>query len=360
MKQAANYILLVSSLVIVLLLSEVGFRVVAYRKDLNTLENIEKTSYKFRAGEKVTLGRIIRLSKNPRIIYEFIPDVSVILTYPNLKRNRPVKTNADGFRGKAVPLDKKLQSIRIVGIGDSNMFGWGVNEEETYLYILSELLNSNYSEFSWEIINTAVPGYNTVMEVETLKAKGLKYKPDIVIIHHCNNDLDLPNFIREQEDYFVLNQSFMIKYFSRTLKSIKKIKAPRHSNRGFGFENDPTKVPEQYKNMIGFEAYYKAMKELQSLSLRYKFEVVVLANRPSHLIKNISLQLRFHLVDLTALWQKYASEQNIVDPKTAWRNNKNNIYDYHPSVIAHKFIASTLSKLIVKLNLNAAEPRQQQ
>jgi hypothetical protein len=352
MNKVVNYILLVTSLVITFSLVEIGLRIVAYRKDLNTLENIDKTSNIPHTGKKVRLGRIIRLSKNPRIIYEFIPNVSAILTYPNLKRNRPVKTNADGFRGTAVPLDKNPQSIRIVGIGDSNMFGWGVKEEETYLYILAELLNSNHSEFSWEIINTAVPGYNTVMEVETLKAKGLKYKPDIVIIHHCKNDLDLPNFIREQEDYFALNQSFMVKYFSRTLKSIKTIKAPRHSNSGFGFENDPKKVPKQYRAMVGRKAYYRAMKELQSLSTKYKFEVVVLVNRPSKsskLMKNISLRLGFHLVDLPSLWQKYASEQNIVDPKTAWRNNKNNFYDYHPSVIAHKFIASTLGKIIVQL-----------
>ena len=222
-KQAANYILLISSIIIILLLSEVGFRVVAYRKDSNTLENIEATSNKPRAGEKVTLGHIIRLSKNPRIIYELIPNLSVIFNYTSLKKTLPITTNSDGFRGKAVLINNDPQSRRIVGIGDSLMFGWGVRDEETYLSILSELLNSNFPEASWEIINMAVPGYNTVMEVETLKEKGLQYKPDIVIIHYFWNDFSLPNFIREQEDYFALNQSFMIKYFRQSLKTIKAI-----------------------------------------------------------------------------------------------------------------------------------------
>jgi hypothetical protein len=336
MGKVANYILLVSSIIIMLLLSEVGFRLVAYRKDLNTLENIDETSNIPRTGEKVKFGRMIRLSKNPRIIYELIPNLSVIFN------NQPVSINSNGFRGKAILIDKNIQSIRIVGIGDSNMFGWGVKDEEAYLSVLSKTLNLNYSKFSWEIINTAVPGYNTVVEVETLKEKGLQYKPDIVIIHYCKNDIDLPHFIREQEDYFSLNQLFIAKYFRRTLKSIKTIKAPRRSSRRIGRENDPNKVPKQYRNMVGIKAYYKAMEELQSLSIKHKFEVVVLAYRPRKWIRDISLQLGFHMVDFTPLWQKYASEQNIVDPDAAWRLKNDN----HPSIIAHKFIANTLSTIL--------------
>jgi hypothetical protein len=352
MKNVANYILLVTSLVITLLFVEIGFRIVAYRNDLKTLENIRKISKAPSPGAKVTLGQIIQLSNNPRIIYEFTPHVSVVLSYPRLKKNIPVTINADGFRGESFQFDKKPQSIRIVGIGDSNMFGWGVIEEETYLYILSENLNSNYSEYSWEIINAAVPGYNTVMEVETLKEKGLKYKPDIVIIHHCKNDFDLPYFIREQEDYFALNQSFMVKYFKQTLKSIKMIKAPFNYSRGFGREHNPQKVPRQYRNIVGMNAYVKAMEELQTLSIKYKFDVIVLLYRPGKSIKHINAQLGFHVLDFTSLWQRYAAEQNFLDAKAAWKMQDN---DPHPSTIAHKFIGETLSKKIVQLILSGSK-----
>ena len=81
MGKVANYILLVSTIIIILLLSDVGFRILAYRKDLNTLEKIDEISNKPLAGEKFTLGRMIRLSKNPRIIYELIPNLSVIVPY---------------------------------------------------------------------------------------------------------------------------------------------------------------------------------------------------------------------------------------------------------------------------------------
>ena len=103
-----------------------------------------------------------------------MPNLSVVIPYKLLKKNTPVTTNPDGFRGKSIPLHKSSQSIRIVGIGDSCMFGWGVKDEEVYLSILSEPPNSNHPEYSWEIINMAVIGYNTVMEVETLKEKGIE------------------------------------------------------------------------------------------------------------------------------------------------------------------------------------------
>jgi hypothetical protein len=348
MGKVINYILLVSTIIIMLFLSEVGFRIAAYRKDLNTIENIDKTSNIPRTGQKVKLGKIIRLSKNPRIIYELLPNLSVIFVYDQLKKNVFVSTNSDGFRGKIIPINKTPQSKRIVGIGDSLMFGWGVRDEETYLSILSELLNSNYPECSWEIINMAVPGYNTVMEVETLKEKGLQYKPDIVLIHYFWNDLRLPNFTRKQENYFALNESFIIKYFRGNLRTIKMVWAPRHSV-GINFEDDPEKLPKQYKDMVGIKAYYRAMKELQSLSIKHKFDVVVLAYRPDERIKNIVKRLGFHMVEMASLWQEYASEHGILDAEGAWKLHEN---DTHPSVIAHKFIANTLSKILVQLSWN--------
>jgi len=350
--KVADYILLVSTITIMLLLAEVGFRFVAYRKDVNTLESVGETSSIPKDGEVVNLGRIIRLSKNPHIIYELIPSLSVIFTYKRLNRNVPITINSDGFRGKAIPVDKHAQSKRIVGIGDSLMFGWGVNDDETYLSLLSEQLNAKYPEMTWEIINMAVPGYNTVMEVETLKEKGLHYKPDIVIIHFCDNDFSLPNFIREQEDYFALDQSFIIKYFRGTLKTIKRIRPPRNSNGRI--EDDPQRIPKQYRDMVGVQAYYRAMEELKALSIKHKFDVVVLAYRPNARIKKICKQLGLRMVEMFSLWQRYASEQGILDADGVWRIIPK---DFHPSAIAHKFIANTLSETVVQLNLNNPEIR---
>ena len=86
MRKVDNYILLISTVIIMLFLSEVGFRIAAYQKDLNTLESLKETSDIPHAGEKDQLGRIVRLSKNPRIIYEFISTLMDKHTNPPLHR----------------------------------------------------------------------------------------------------------------------------------------------------------------------------------------------------------------------------------------------------------------------------------
>lgn len=45
----------------------------------------------------------------------------------------PVKSNSDGFRDIVHHASKGGQTIRILGLGDSFTFGWGVSLEQTYL-----------------------------------------------------------------------------------------------------------------------------------------------------------------------------------------------------------------------------------
>src|SRR5262249_1399115 len=147
-------------------------------KTIKTFRNLAYINRTNNGAENVTLRQMIRHSNNPRIIYELIPDLSVQFM------NKQVTTNSQGFRGSEHNISKGNQIIRIIGLGDSSMFGWGVTDEECFLFILQKYLNQSRSfNIEWEIINTAVPGYNAVMEVETLKEKGLHYKPDIVIVN---------------------------------------------------------------------------------------------------------------------------------------------------------------------------------
>ena len=74
---------------------------------------------------KVRTRNIIRLSRNPRIIYELIPGLHA--TY----KNAVVSVNADGMRGPLVPKQRRGAEVRIAGIGDSFMFGFGVGDSTT-------------------------------------------------------------------------------------------------------------------------------------------------------------------------------------------------------------------------------------
>jgi hypothetical protein len=147
----SNYALLASSCIGTLLLLEIGCRIIV-SSDLNAFDRLKQTANIPNPGENVPLGRIIRLHQNPHIIYDLIPNISVIF------RDQPVSINANGVRGKSVPILKTENAIRIVGLGDSVMFGWGVKDGETYLSVLEASLNKVFPESLWEVVNTAVPG----------------------------------------------------------------------------------------------------------------------------------------------------------------------------------------------------------
>lgn len=341
--RASNYILTIVSLGVALLLLETGFRVMAYYTDVETLESLQFRPPAILQGTPVSFGQIIRLSKNPRIIYELIPQLSVYFT------NRPLKVNAFGFRGEHVQIEKPPRTVRIVGLGDSLMFGWGIRDNEAYMALLGKKLNENYPSISWEIVNTAVPGYNTVMEVETLKQKGLAYRPDIVIIDYVINDTDLPNFIVERENYFSLRQSFIMKFInSRKLRSVRVVVAPLHAQET-RFENDPRRVPAPYREMVGTSAVRNALHELSSLSKQHNFEVIVLSHSLlPQWIGDICRTLQFHRVETGPEWEKFVRTNNISEPERIWQLSKD---DLHPSVIAHQVICHTLFQYLEESGL---------
>ena len=168
--------------------------------------------------------------------------------------------------------------MRLVGLGDSVMFGWGVDDGLDYLSVLERRLNEREPKTAWEVVNTAVPGYNTVMEVETLKRRGLAYAPDIVILGYCVNDLSLPQFVEAEPDVFSLRRSFLGDFVRERLA-----RPGSATRRGGGeaagddpFADEARPVPDRYRDMVGLVAFSRAATELQALGQEHGFDVVVL------------------------------------------------------------------------------------
>ncbi|MDP8298565.1 MAG: SGNH/GDSL hydrolase family protein [Candidatus Tantalella remota] len=101
-------------------------------------------------------------------------------------------TNSAGFRGdEDVILSPGDGAFRILFIGDSFTFGWGVSDEETYAYRLSESLKKLYPDKNIEMLNAAVYGYDIVQYREVLK-RYLQYSPDVIFLGFClENDFNI-------------------------------------------------------------------------------------------------------------------------------------------------------------------------
>ncbi len=365
-----NVALLLLTLILIFLVSEVTLRIAAYKEDKKILSDKILSSKKPLPESNALLHEVIQLSENRKIIYELKNSLQVNLVIPwfdgdthKVKEyvSHPLRTSSVGNRCLwdnciDYSVRKPVNTKRIVGIGDSIMYGFNIDYKDSYLPLLENALNRyKIHKSGWEIINLAVPGYNAVMEVESLKDKGLAFDPDIVIVGYCSNDLNLPNFIRNEQD-FSLTRSFFIDFIATRLGILDR--KVRDETEFVGADirlSDPSEVPSMYKDMVGWESYVNAMKDLSELSKKHGFKVMVVyfthgwgrkdINESS---RQLSKKLGFEIVDMEPVIDKIMKENNIRKYKNS--NLAFSPYDPHPSVITHPLIAK---EILIKIAATA-------
>lgn len=92
------------------------------------------------------------------------------------------KVNSKGLRDTEYSYNKLKGEFRIVCLGDSITFGWGVNAEERF----TDVLESYFTNVS--VINMGVQGYGLDQELLFLIQEGVKYRPDLILIYVIPHD----------------------------------------------------------------------------------------------------------------------------------------------------------------------------
>lgn len=95
-----------------------------------------------------------------------------------------VEANPDGLRDRALG-PKAAGTFRILGLGDSFAFGWGVENAESLFKVLERRLHESGGESggdNYQVINAGIPGFGTYEELQLLKSVGLRYQPDLVVL----------------------------------------------------------------------------------------------------------------------------------------------------------------------------------
>lgn len=138
----------------------------------------------------------------------FIPSETTIITLkPNIQRklihpanHEPpffLSTNSMGLRSnKEITFSLPEKIKRIVCLGDSYTFGFGVENNETYPFYLQERLNEGTNGEGWryQVINAGfASGVATDAQYLYLKEKGIKFSPEIVTLGFCiaNDFIDM-------------------------------------------------------------------------------------------------------------------------------------------------------------------------
>ncbi len=105
----------------------------------------------------------------------------------------PVKTDSFGFRiARSAPAPG---ARRIVCMGASPDFGWGVRAEDIYSSRLEKLLAA--SGRNYEVINASMIGHSSAQGLALFRNKIAGMKPDVVTIPYAVNDVDRHRFFRD-------------------------------------------------------------------------------------------------------------------------------------------------------------------
>ena len=93
-----------------------------------------------------------------------------------------VRINANGLRDRRHSYERQNDIKRILVLGDSFAWGYGVEESERFSQLLEEALGV-------EVINAGVSGYSTDQELLWYRNEGIKYETDLVIVVVAGNDV---------------------------------------------------------------------------------------------------------------------------------------------------------------------------
>jgi lysophospholipase L1-like esterase len=288
---------------------------------------------------------LVRPSSTPDVVFELKPNLDGVFL------GKPMMTNSHGMRGPEVAGAKTPGTRRIIGLGDSVMFGWGVAYDNSYLGILASELGSLHAPV--EVCNFAVPGYNTAMQVAAFESKALEFDPDLVLLHVVNNDFDLPRFLLEPRRVWALDRCYLYDLVRR---------ASQGEREGAWLQPkdldglDPArrqKVQERYRHLVGPEAFLNAIRKLADLCGSRGIPVLVIVRNCSgemwSLVCETATGHGFELLALNPIFARHLAELRPDPTRKAWIETfwlaPN---DPHPNELGHSLIAEAIMRQLAE------------
>jgi len=269
-------------------------------------------------------------STNPRIGHVHRPLSSSTLM------GVPVQINADGLRDRDYTVARN-DSHRMVFLGDSLTFAWGVASSDSFESLLEDELSGMLPT---EILNFGTGNYNTEQEVNLFLEKGLKYAPDEVVLWYFLNDAEPTP---QPSPWAFLGHSRLATFFWSRIKTVlSRVDASRSYQDYYA---------ELYRDDAqGWARTKQAFIELQDVCEENNIALKVVLLPELHELQAQPFQREYAQVndflqgrgiDVLNLYPTFASEQN---SQSLWVA----LDDAHPNAVAHKRIAELTSSFIME------------
>lgn len=192
-----NLIVALSAILVVLIMLEIGFRLFVPDEFTTALVHVW--------DKDLALRQVPGLRGHKRTA-EFATEIAI---------------NSRGLRDKDYPYAKPQGSRRILCLGDSFTFGYGVEADQTFADVLERALNTDgEDDGTWEVINAGVPGTGTAHQLAYFSLEGYKYDPDFVLLSFCGKN-DFSDNVKH--GIYSLSNGRLVKHDAR-LSSVGRIR----------------------------------------------------------------------------------------------------------------------------------------
>ena len=170
-------VLLAAALLLGMVLSEVAYRIYTTAKYRHALRNFDSAPWVLHPDRPFQY----LMAPNTRGRLHFLTDTSRAFSYV---------INRDGFRGR--PLDDVSPDVaRVLFLGDSYTFGWGLEEDvPRFPRLVERALNADAPTTRCLVYNAGMPGYNTEQEHHLLLRLGEEHAFDLVALNYAMNDAE--------------------------------------------------------------------------------------------------------------------------------------------------------------------------
>jgi lysophospholipase L1-like esterase len=248
------------SLLLVALLLEVFLRVAYYHSLDFSME-----MWKYAVAMK-------RAVPDPNLSFVHEPNTHAFLM------GQDVSINSLGLRDRELSPTKSPGVYRVLVLGDSTTFGWGVSLDNTASKILERELNAQhipgYERF--EVINAGVGNYDTVQEVTYYKTRGRELNPDMVILVYFIND---PELVPRQKSIWLIDRSYLVAFLTNRLDGVLRKTGARPGWKEYyaSLYND---------NQPGFQACKAALLDLAETTRENNTKLIVALLPELHEINN--------------------------------------------------------------------------
>lgn len=98
-----------------------------------------------------------------------------------------IESNSKGLREDEFNKTPPEDTYRILVVGDSFTFGWGLKRSDRYTELLEKRLNKDYSQ-KYQIVNAGIPGWGLKDYYKFIEHRGLDYNPDMIVVGLVGND----------------------------------------------------------------------------------------------------------------------------------------------------------------------------